>query len=353
MATGKVLAVIGAQYGSEGKGVIVNHIANRYDVHVRVGAPNAGHTFYHEGRKFVMQSVPCGWTNPNATLYLGRGALINPIILCGEIIMLKEAGIDIRPQLKIDAMAGILDPKFHEEEGGINGEMHQRIGSTGEGVGLARIARIQRDPSQFKHFHEVADEYGLSDLICPDVSLDLHRRVNSGQDVLLEGAQGSGLSLIHGEWPYVTSHDTNASQLAADVGLAPSRITNVLLVARTYPIRVAGNSGPLIGETDWHSISNRMGKEVEEKTTVTKKVRRIGYWDPELFRRSMMLNQPTSVAVTFWDYMHPKEEGKDKFHKLSEESLEGISRFESLYQTRISLLGTGGPTCSVIDLGEI
>src|SRR5690606_3570968 len=88
---GHVLAVVGAQYGSEGKGVIVNHIANRYQVHVRVGGPNAGHSFVHKGRVWKMQVIPCGWTNPDAILVLGRGMLVNPETLALELRELGRA----------------------------------------------------------------------------------------------------------------------------------------------------------------------------------------------------------------------------------------------------------------------
>ena len=143
---GKLTAVIGGQYGSEGKGSIVATIANEYDAHVRVGSPNAGHTIYWKGEKHVMQSIPCGWINPNAKIFIGRGALINLKLLDGEIKHIEKFYPDFKKRLYIDSCAGILSEKFHEEEGGVNGEMHQRIGSTGEGCGVARIAACTYSP---------------------------------------------------------------------------------------------------------------------------------------------------------------------------------------------------------------
>ena len=189
-----VLAVVGAQYGSEGKGVIVNYLADRYRVHVRTGGPNAGHSFIHKGRVWKMQVAPCGWPNPEAILVLGRGMLVNPEILLRELEAIREVDPTIDDRLIIDAQAGILDRSFHEEEGGTEGELHQRIGSTGEGVGAARIARIRRDPSRFKLAKNVADEYGLRRYLRENTPKLLQQYLDGGQNVLLEGTQGSGLS---------------------------------------------------------------------------------------------------------------------------------------------------------------
>lgn len=348
MAKGHILAVVGAQYGSEGKGVIVNKIADRYDTHVRVGAPNAGHSFYHKEEKFVMQVIPCGWTNPEATLVLGRGMLINPRILKEEIEYVESRGYDIQHRLKIDSRAGVLDEKFHIEEGGTSGYLHQRIGSTGEGVGAARLARIRRDPQEFRLMADAAKEFGLEHLLEPNTPWFLQDRLKRG-NILLEGTQGAGLSLIHGSWPYVTSTDTNAAQLAADSGVPPSLISRVLLVARTHPIRVAGNSGPLNNELTWEEMSARTGFKVEEKTTVTKKVRRIGEWDEQLFGDAIVLNRPTSVAITFMDYLSPEDVGRTIYEELSGSAKQFIEYVENRFRVPVSMIGTGGQYWEVIE----
>lgn len=300
---GKLMCVVGGQYGSEGKGAVVAHIADEYDVHIRIGSPNAGHTFYWNGDKHVMQSIPCGWINPNAKIVIGRGALINMKQLMLELEHIEKYYPNFRERFYIDADAGILDEKFHQQEGGVNGEMHKRIGSTGEGVGLARIARIERNPDNFRFFKDVAIEYGLEHCILENTPKVIAHWQDMGWNILIEGTQGSGLSLLHGHYPYVTSIDTNAAQMLAEVGLAPSRITDVLLVVRTYPIRVAGNSGYMKDEITWQELSDLMGKKLEEKTTVTKKVRRIAKWDQDLFEQSCLLNNPTQIALMFADYL--------------------------------------------------
>lgn len=350
MAEGNVLCVVGGQYGSEGKGVIVHHLADKYDVHVRVGSPNAGHSFYHEGQKHVMQQIPCGWTNKNATLILGRGALVNPDILVKEIKYIQQFDSDILNRLIVDPKAGVLDDKFAQEEGHTHGEIHQRIGSTGEGVGAARVARINRDPAVFRLFEDAMEEVEeqVGHLMKVDSVAYINKAVQSGVNVLIEGTQGFALSLIHGPWPYVTSTDTNAAQMIADVGISPRLLNEIVLVCRTFPIRVAGNSGPLKHEISWVELSEMLGKEVTERTTVTKKVRRVGMWDGELVARAVAVNRPTSLAITFMDYWEPDDEGKTQFSQLSDKSRSFIKGVETQYGIPVSLIGTGGEGWKII-----
>lgn len=303
---GKLTVLVGGQYGSEGKGAVAAHVANDYDVHVRVGSPNAGHTIYWNGEKHVMQSIPCGWINPKATIMIGRGALLNMKQFMKELVHIMQYYPDFMKRLVIDEEAGILSEKFHEQEGGTHGEMHKRIGSTGEGVGPARVARINRDPNEFKQFKDVAAEYGLEQCMVKNTPKMLVRMQNAGANIMIEGTQGCALSLLHSHWPYCTSIDTNAAGIISEVGIAPTRVTNVLMVVRTYPIRVAGNSGPMQGEITWEELSNRLGKDITpEHTTVTKKIRRIAEWDDDLFEQALVLNAPTEIALTFADYVDP------------------------------------------------
>lgn len=305
MNKGKLTVLVGGQYGSEGKGAVAAHIANQYQVHVRVGSPNAGHTIYWRGEKHVMQSIPCGWINPNAAIVIGRGALLNMKQLMKELVHIMQYYPDFKKRLMIDAKAGVLDERFHEQEGGVNGEMHRRIGSTGEGVGPARIARLERDPQKFHLFEDVAVEWGLEECVFYNTPDYIVARQNLGDNILIEGTQGSALSLLHSHWPYCTTIDTNASGIIAEVGIAPTRVTDVLMVIRTYPIRVAGNSGPMENEISWEELSHRTGMNLCEYTTVTKKVRRVAEFDDKLFRNSCILNAPTELALTFADYVDP------------------------------------------------
>lgn len=355
---GKMTAVIGAQYGSEGKGAIVRHIANDYQVHVRVGSPNAGHTIYWNGEKHIMQSIPCGWINPDAIIIIGRGALLNMKQLMSELEHIEKYYPDFRERFFIDAEAGVLDEKFHEQEGGIYGEMHRRIGSTGEGVGPARVARINRDPKQFRLFKDVAVEYGLTKCKFINTPYFIATMQDSGSNILLEGTQGSGLSLLHSHWPYCTSIDTNAAGIMSEVGLAPSRLTDVLLVARTFPIRVAGNSGPMENETSWDEISELVGHPVTEKTTVTKKTRRVAFWDDGVFDAACMLNAPTEIALTFADYVDPgianvsgKMETLEMLSKTYPKIVNFVNTRSSTLAEKLKYISTGPD--SIIEINRI
>ena len=344
---GKLTVLVGGQYGSEGKGAIAAHVANKYDIHVRVGSPNAGHTIYWSREKHVMQSIPCGWINPDALIVIGRGALLNMKQLMKELVHILRYYPNFMDRLIIDAKAGVLDEKFHQQEGGVNGEMHHRIGSTGEGVGPARVARINRDPNEFRLFEDVADEYGLIGCLEYNTPAFLASAQDVGKNILIEGTQGSALSLLHSFWPYCTSIDTNAAGIISEVGLAPSRVTDVLMVCRTYPIRVAGNSGPMKNEISWEEFNRRMedlgGKPITpERTTVTKKIRRIAEWDDELFEQSCILNAPTEIALTFADYIDPGVYGHDDPDTIyrSDALMRFVDNMGS-YKDKLKYIGTG------------
>lgn len=336
----RVLALVGAQTGSEGKGVVAHALAREFQFAVRTGAPNAGHSIVHNGQLFKMQTIPCAWVNPDCMLIIGAGGLINLEILKREIEMIGAVDPTITQRLIIDSNCGILEQRHHDEEGGVNGEMHKRMGSTGEGVGPARRDRISRDPSKFRLAKD-CPELGELGVAVTDTVVILHSAIKSKKAVMLEGTQGSGLSLIHGEWPHVTSSDTNAAQLAADAGIPPQKVTEVCLVARTYPIRVSGNSGPMKGELSWEQMSERVGKPVLERTTVTKKPRRIGEWNEEMFHKAVMLNDPDYIALTFMDYLDPSCADIEEENKLGEKALQFVDYIERTFQTDVRFVGTG------------
>lgn len=353
----KITAMIGGQFGSEGKGLVAERLAGSYDVHVRTGGPNAGHTYYVDQhqldemtgerietrRKVVARSVPVGACNPDAHLVIGPGALLDLDLLIEEVEALNILGLEVSSRILVDMNAGLIDPGLHHQrEGGVDGYAHQKIGSTGEGVGVARMARVSRttmEPGQpwtkFRRVRDVLND--LPDWMTPcDTTEKVNRWIDRGSSVMLEGTQGSGLSLIHGPWPYVTSNDTNAAQLAVDAGIAPQLVTDVLLVCRTFPIRVAGESGPLPKETTWESI----GME-EERTTVTKKVRRVANWNPETVARAVMLNRPSALALMFLDYVYPEDAGAEEWAKLTDPARTWVGMVESTMGVPVAMVGTG------------
>lgn len=353
--SGKLDIVFGGQYGSCGKGVIVAHIANRYQVHVRVGAPNAGHSFLGPDglggkRLWKMQTIPCGWINPNALILIGAGGLIDPELLRREVEEIAQVDASIYNRLLIDANCGVLDKCFHEQEGGINGEMHIRIGSTGEGVGPAREARISRDPKRFRLYKDLCqDDSWFGQFEHNSIATLIVGQIHRGCNVLLEGAQGQGLSLIHGPWPYCTSTDPGPAQLCADVGVPLKAVRDIIVCMRTFPIRVAGNSGPLYAELSWDELSQRLGKTICERTTVTKKIRRIGLWDESLARQCVMLHGPTKIALTFVDYLTPEDEGISKYDNLSAYARNFIMDVQRQMGVPVAFIGTGGPQFVVME----
>lgn len=369
--TGSVVALVGAQYGSEGKGAIAAKIANDFDVHVRTGAPNAGHTYYidkpehwaredagspdspHHRMKVVARSVPVGVCNPQASLVIGAGGIIDLEQLLLEVEALDSLGLNASGRLQVDAKALVIDPLRHRDyEGGIRGHAHEQIGSTGEGVGIARMAHLARgvlvrdfawgniDHAGDKDIRYKLESVGIG--VTSDTSRILSAWWETGSKILLEGTQGSGLSSVHGPWPYCTSSDTNAAQLLVDAGISPTRLTSVILVARTFPIRVAGNSGPMLQETSWENIG-----ESPEYTTVTKKQRRVGWWDDDLFKKAVRLNGPARVAVTFMDYIDPLVRGVTDWSDLSKECIEWIRKLEWNHDVKVAWVGTGPDSVAV------
>lgn len=340
-----VCALIGGQFGSEGKGLILSKIADQYKHHVRVGAANAGHTIYDAaGEKHVMQQLPCAaYASPSSHLWIGPGAQIKPDILQKEIAMLQEwreeRGLD-PVRVNIDYRAHVIQPEHvvREQES----RLAERIGSTStiarEGIGAAQAARVMRDESCV-----MAGGWTWQ----PDdgvVLCDAPLELASEDSILLEGTQGTGLSLTTGSFPFVTSRNTTSAGLAADCGIAPNRLDRVILVCRTFPIRVAGPSGPFHDgshEIEWEDID--VDPETE-RTTVTKKIRRVATWSMEQVLESIQLNGATELAITFVDYLDPLIGGeRGPWHDLSnypevEYMVDTVSREVDI---PITMLGTG------------
>lgn len=327
-----VTAVIGAQFGSEGKGAVIAAMADKFDAAVRTGGPNAGHSLWHDGEIFKMRQIPCPWINPRCELILGAGAVLDLEMLHREI---EDTG---RIPL-VDRNAVVITEEEVEAEK-TSSLTHQ--GSTLEGVGAARIRKIWRDvdgpsPLASAHWPNTMDTVRY-----------LHNLLADGKHILLEGTQGSGLSLHHGQWPHVTSQDTNAAQLAADAGIPPQAVEHVILVARTFPIRVGGPSGPMKDEMSWDEFPGI----APERTTVTKKIRRIGWWDEDVFGRAVMLNDPCGIALTFLDYIDPSLAGTSDPEAVwtSQSAMEFIKRVEREADAPVIMVGTGGPKFQMVSL---
>lgn len=340
--------IVGGQYGSEGKGHIAAYLAREYDVLLRVGGPNAGHSVASDSGFFVYHQLPSGCKDNNSRILIGPGAVINPTKFFEEI---RRAEIDPK-RIIVDRNAMIIsDSHVQMEE-----RLVKSIGSTGQGVGAATAAKIMgRDGSAL-----TAVKSELFGDFVGDVLEELENAYARGQQVLLEGTQGTALSLHHGPYPYVTSRDTSVSGCLSEAGIAPSRVRRVILVVRPYPIRVANpledgsTSGWLKGEIDADMIASRSGLDAEEirkkeKTSTTGRARRFGEFDWALFKRSCMLNCPTDVAFTFADYVSEENRGARRFDQLSRETILFVEELERISKAPVSLINTRFHRRSVID----
>ena len=250
--------VVGGEYGSEGKGHVVSYLAREYDILVRIGGPNAGHRVFHMPEPYTHHQLPSGTLFSQAKLVIGPGAVLNVPTLLQEI-----ADCDVsEDRLSIDPQAMIIVPGDLAREK----KLVESIGSTGRGVGAATARRILgRSNKKLLLAGNVSDLKPYTGRPTCEV---LEEAYLKRRRVLLEGTQGAALSLYHGPYPHVTSRDTTVAGCLAEAGIAPTRVRKVVMVCRTYPIRVEspseGDSGPMSEEITWKVISERSGIPLEE-----------------------------------------------------------------------------------------
>jgi len=264
----KVTIVVGLQHGSESKGACVETLCKEknFEFVVRGGSIQAGHTAYYNGKAYAMQTIPCGFVNPKSKLVMGAGAYIKPSLLEREIKMLEDDGIKIKDRLYIDSNAFLHPEDIAEKEKG----MHERMGSTGKGCGEAIKAAIDRKDASMKFRNCRWAQENVNKLFRIQDTVEMLNECEG--EILLEGIQGSALSLIHSnDYPYCTGRDTNAATLVAEAGLGMKHEFHVIGVVRTFGIRVAGNSGPMPGEIGWPELareinSKSFGPRVKEES---------------------------------------------------------------------------------------
>jgi adenylosuccinate synthase len=332
-----ITVIVGGQYGSEGKGKIAAYLAPSFQHAVRTGGPNAGHTVQNGNSSIVLRHLPCAVVSKHVKLYLGAGALIDVKVLMQEI---SENAVSPN-RLSIDPNAAIINPAHLASEA----RLVERIGSTGKGVGAAVAAKVMRD-------NDLELAAGIRELkpYLADVSEQLDSALRRNEDVLLEGTQGIGLSLHHGQFPHVTSRDITAGTLCGEAGLGPTYVSRVVMVVRTYPIRVAGPSGPLRDEIDWPTVTKESGYSTPlvELTTVTQKVRRVGRFDLDAVRKAVRLTSATDIALTFADYLDSNARNCRSFDMLPRKIKDFVKFIEDGIGVRVSLIGTGPETNSII-----
>lgn len=321
----KLTVIYGGQYGSEGKGQLTAkfiesnqaYMSDRPVAAVRVGGPNAGHTaLARDGKEIKAQSIPIPmFISSRVTGFIGPAGVILMPILQQEIARLQEIWPDRPPLLLIDTNASVITVEHMAREA----DMKQSIGSTGEGVGAATADKVMRKAPNFAEWYNNGGAGQLPDWI---VMKDVPRTLaNYPGDVIVEGTQGYHLSLNTGRgYPFLTSRDCGPEAIMGQIGINPRQFDkhNILCVLRTYPIRVGGNSGNLPKEIDWDTLMQRTNGyiKVPERTTVTKKIRRIAEWDWDDVRRTISETSPTEIALTFLDYVFPEVANSVRWEQL-------------------------------------
>ncbi|MGD2106767.1 MAG: adenylosuccinate synthetase [Nitrosopumilaceae archaeon] len=325
--------VVGGFFGDEGKGKIISYLAIKDNptVIVRGGAgPNAGHTIRDGDKVYKVRMLPSGFLNKNAKVMIGPGVVINPEVLLKEIGDFGVAGRSF-----VDKHCGIIEQKHLTSDS--KGDLKEKIGSTGSGTGPANADRAMRVLKMAK------DEESLASLIV-DVPAEVNAAIASNQNVLVEGTQGTFLSLWHGTYPFVTSKDVTASGICADIGLGPKNVDEVIVVFKSYVTRVG--TGPLANEL---SLEEAKTKGWSEFGTVTGRQRRAADFDFDLARRAIMLNSATQISITKLDVLFPDCAGKTSFDEISEDAKSFIKNIEDKLNTPVTIIGTGPAINDVID----
>jgi adenylosuccinate synthase len=334
----KNIVVIGTQWGDEGKGKIVDWLAESASGVVRFqGGHNAGHTLWVNGKKTILRLIPSGIMHPSVTCYIGNGVVLSPEALLKEISELEAAGLDVRSRLKISEACPLILP-YHvaldQAREARRGDA--KIGTTGRGIGPAyedkvarRALRVQDlfDPEGFRvkvdevldyhnfvltqylgaqavSAHEVVDQaMALAPAVAPmvaDVSSLLYMAQQAGENLLFEGAQGALLDVDHGTYPYVTSSNCVAGAAAAGAGVGPQSLNYVLGITKAYATRVGSGPFPteLLDETGMRLAT--VGKEFG---SVTGRPRRCGWFDGAALKRSVRLNGISGLCITKLDVL--------------------------------------------------
>jgi adenylosuccinate synthase len=345
--------VVGGMYGSEGKGHVAAYLARHYDVLVRVGGPNAGHTVSSESGIYTYHQLPSGARDTDAKLLLGPGMTIRIDELLKEI---KDCGV-APERLFIDPQAMIIEDVDLKDEL----VLIEKIASTGRGSGAAAARRILgRKPGAIRlarDIDELKPYVGHCEPYRGSIVSNLEKAYRAGCSILLEGTQGSGLSLFHGPHPYVTSRDTNVAGCLAEAGISPARVRRILMVIRPMPIRVGNpdkpadpstpieTSGPLKHEITFAEVAASAGLDPElvtkqEVTSTTKRPRRVGWFEWDQFRNACVLNAPTDIVLTFADYISAENQGARRFEQLTEDTIKFIEELERVSQAPVSLINT-------------
>ncbi len=372
----KTAVVLGAQWGDEGKGKIVDVLSERFSAVARyAGGHNAGHTVIHGTQKFVLQLIPCGVLRPGCKGIIGNGVVLDPIAFLKEVAKLRGLGVDVDDQLFVSNRAQVILP-YHRmiELAAESAPGRKRIGTTSRGIGPAyedkmarsglRIVDLLNTSLLRQHIEAACGEknaiahalFGTDPLepekmyeeyaaaaeevrpFVTDTGRMLHKIIAEGGSVMFEGAQGTMLDIDHGTYPFVTSSSATAGGAATGTGVGPTAIGTVISVTKAYVTRVGEGPFP----TEIHDpIGDQLRARGNEYGAVTGRPRRCGWLDIPLLRYSNQVNGAEWLVVTKMDVLDELEEipicvGYDLDGKVSDEipaDVQGLERIKPVYTT--------------------
>jgi adenylosuccinate synthase len=370
----KTAVVLGAQWGDEGKGKIVDVLSERFSAVARyAGGHNAGHTVIHGSQKFVLQLIPCGVLRPGCKGVIGNGVVLDPIAFLKEVAKLRGLGVEVDGQLFISNRAQVILP-YHRmiELAAESAPGRKRIGTTSRGIGPAyedkmarsglRIVDLLNTSLLRQHIEAACGEknaiahalFGTDPLdpekmyeeyaaaaeevrpFVADTGRMLHQIIGSGGSVMFEGAQGTMLDIDHGTYPFVTSSSATAGGAATGTGVGPTAIGTVISVTKAYVTRVGEGPFP----TEIHdAVGDQLRARGNEYGAVTGRPRRCGWLDIPLLRYSNQVNGAEWLVVTKMDVLDELEEipicvGYEVDGKVSDEipaDVQGLERIKPVY----------------------
>ncbi|MGB8027862.1 MAG: adenylosuccinate synthetase [Nitrososphaeraceae archaeon] len=326
--------IVGGFYGDEGKGKIIAYLSLKDNpkIAVRGGVgANAGHTFVHNNQTYKVRMLPSAVLNPKTQLLIGAGVLITP-----EVLIDESRKYNAENRTIIDNHCGIID-ESHIKRDKENSHLKNTIGTTGTGTGPANSDRALRILNLAKNVDSLKKYLGnVSDIV--------NESIDKSQSVLIEGTQGTFLSLYHGDYPFVTSKDVTASGICSDVGIGPKKVDDVILVFKAYVTRVGG--GPLENEISPDEAA-KLGWV--EYGSVTGRQRRASPFNLELAKKSIKINSATQLAVTKLDVVFPECAGLTEYSKLTSKPRQFIENIEANLGVKVVLIGTGAEINQIID----
>src|SRR5437879_10265493 len=306
------------------------------DICVRGGnGPNAGHTVIHGGVQYSLRVIASGFVNPSTRLLIRPGVPVDPTVLLDEL-----RKTDSERRIEVGNHCAIVEPRRKEQESRSD-HLSKKVGSTKSGVGACNAERALR-------LAKLAQQIpGLKPYVGDTVG-EVQKALSENKKIMIEGTQGTFLSLYHGTYPYVTSKDVTASQACADVGIGPTDVDDVIIIFKAYVTRVG--EGPLEGQLEREEVLRRGWME---HGTVTGRERRAAPFDFTLAKRAVRLNGATQIALTKLDVLFPKAKGIRDYSSLPKEGRDFVSKIEKDTGVPVSLIGTGAGEADLIDRRSI